>query len=115
MPTYQYECAKCGHQFEVFQSMKDNALEVCPKDKCPQKRWGKGKIRRQLGVGAGIIFKGSGFYITDYRSDSYKAGAKKDSESSSSSSSSSSKKADTPSSSSNSTSKSDSKPKPSAT
>ena len=117
MPTYQYECAKCGHQFEVFQSMKDNALEVCPKDKCAQKRWGKGKVQRQLGVGAGIIFKGSGFYITDYRSDSYKAGAKKDSESSSSSSSSSStsKKADAPSSSASSTSKSESKPKPSAT
>lgn len=79
MPTYQYACSKCGHEFEIFQSMKDSALSVCPKDKCAQKRWGKGKVQRQLGTGAGLIFKGSGFYITDYRSENYKAAAKKDS------------------------------------
>lgn len=79
MPTYQYACTKCGHEFEVFQSMKDSALETCPEDKCGRKRWGRGKVQRQLGVGAGLIFKGSGFYITDYRSEGYKAAAKKDS------------------------------------
>ncbi|WCJ57971.1 zinc ribbon domain-containing protein [Fontisphaera persica] len=90
MPTYEYVCEKCQHQFEVFQSMKDEPLTVCPKDKCPQKRWGKGKVRRLLGSGAGLIFKGSGFYITDYRSESYKAAAKKEASPSSSSSTSSS-------------------------
>ncbi|MGE3311810.1 MAG: FmdB family zinc ribbon protein, partial [Limisphaerales bacterium] len=65
MPTYQYACSKCGAEFEFFQSMKDAAIEVCPKDRCPKPRWGKGKVQRQLGTGAGIIFKGSGFYITD--------------------------------------------------
>ncbi len=59
--------------------MKDNALAVCPQDMCGQKRWGKGKVKRMMGAGAGLIFKGSGFYITDYRSENYKAGAKKDS------------------------------------
>ena len=78
MPTYAYICAKCGQEFEKFQSMKDNALAVCPKDVCSQKRWGKGRVKRQLGTGAGMIFKGSGFYITDYRSEGYKAAAKKD-------------------------------------
>jgi len=72
MPTYEYECAKCHKDFEIFQSMKDDALKTCPKDKCRQKTWGKGKIKRKLGVGAGFIFKGSGFYITDYRSEGYK-------------------------------------------
>jgi putative FmdB family regulatory protein len=72
MPTYEYECAKCHKEFEIFQSMKDDALKTCPKDKCRQKTWGKGKIKRKLGAGAGFIFKGSGFYITDYRSDGYK-------------------------------------------
>jgi len=66
MPTYDYECAKCG-TFELFQSMKDDALKVCPHCK------GK-KITRLIGTGAGIIFKGSGFYETDYRSESYKKG-----------------------------------------
>ena len=77
MPTYDYICDKCGLQFEKFQSMKDTALATCPKEVCGQKRWGKGKVRRVLGTGAGLIFKGSGFYITDYRSENYKAGAKK--------------------------------------
>ncbi len=78
MPTYEYECAKCRKEFELFQSMKDDALTTCPKDKCRQKTWGKGKVKRKLGVGAGFIFKGSGFYITDYRSEGYKK-AKSDS------------------------------------
>jgi len=81
MPTYEYACDKCGSTFELFQSMKDSAITTCPKDKCGQKRWGKGKVRRLMGTGAGLIFKGSGFYITDYRSEGYKAAAKKDSES----------------------------------
>lgn len=115
MPTYQYECAKCGHLFEVFQSMKDNALDVCPKDRCAQKRWGRGKVQRQLGVGAGLIFKGSGFYITDYRSESYKAAAKKDSEGGSSAAKKPESSSSTSGSSGGSTStKSESKPKPSA-
>jgi putative FmdB family regulatory protein len=79
MPTYEYECLTCGHQFEVVQSMKDPHLTDCPQPGC------EGKVRRKIGRGAGIIFKGSGFYQTDYRSDSYKAAAKKDSESSSTS------------------------------
>jgi putative FmdB family regulatory protein len=78
MPTYEYECAKCKKEFEIFQSMKDDALKVCPKDKCRMKTWGKGPVKRKLGVGAGFIFKGSGFYITDYRSEGYKAKAKGD-------------------------------------
>lgn len=78
MPTYGYVCAKCGHAFDKFQSMKDEPLSVCPKELCQQKRWGKGKVKRQMGTGAGMIFKGSGFYITDYRSEGYKAAAKKD-------------------------------------
>jgi len=72
MPTYEYECSKCKKDFEIFQSMKDDALKVCPKDRCRQKTWGKGKVKRKLGAGAGFIFKGSGFYITDYRSEGYK-------------------------------------------
>src|SRR5271169_4053559 len=72
MPTYEYECAKCHKGFEIFQSMKDDALKTCPKTRCRQKTWGKGKVKRKLGVGAGFIFKGSGFYITDYRSEGYK-------------------------------------------
>lgn len=108
MPTYQYECAKCGAEFELFQSMKDDALTTCPKDKCPQKRWGKGKVHRQLGTGAGLIFKGSGFYITDYRSDKYKAAAKQDSASSPSSSSASSSSSSSSSASSSTAKKSDS-------
>lgn len=78
MPTYEYHCEKCGKDFEAFQSMKDKAYEICPKEKCRQKRWGKGKVKRLLGTGAGLIFKGSGFYITDYRSKSYTDAAKKD-------------------------------------
>ena len=78
MPTYEYVCEKCGHKFDTFQSIKDSALTVCPKDKCAKKTWGKGKVKRAIGAGAGLIFKGSGFYITDYRSEGYKEAAKKD-------------------------------------
>jgi putative FmdB family regulatory protein len=79
MPTYDYLCEKCKKTFECTQSMKDPVLKTCPKELCRQKTWGKGKVKRQLGTGAGLIFKGSGFYITDYRSEGYKAAAKKDS------------------------------------
>jgi putative FmdB family regulatory protein len=79
MPTYVYHCKKCGFDFEKFQPISAEPLTVCPKDVCAQKRWGKGKIKRAISGGAGLIFKGSGFYITDYRSDKYKEAAKKDS------------------------------------
>lgn len=72
MPNYDYVCQKCGNTFEVFQSMNDARLEVCPDSECG------GHIKRKLGTGAGIIFKGAGFYATDYRSPSYQASAKKD-------------------------------------
>lgn len=78
MPTYEYHCEKCKKDFELFQSMKDNALTTCPKERCRQKTWGRGKVRRLLGTGAGLIFKGSGFYSTDYRSEGYKQAAKDD-------------------------------------
>jgi len=68
MPTYEYECASCGHRFERFQSITATPIKLCPK--C-----GK-NVRRLLGTGVGVIFKGSGFYATDYRSDSYKKAAK---------------------------------------
>ena len=80
MPTYDYVCEKCGTEFELFQSMKDDPIVQCTKEVCPKSRWGKGKVKRLLGTGAGIIFKGSGFYETDYRSEGYKEAAKKDSE-----------------------------------
>jgi putative FmdB family regulatory protein len=79
MPTYEYQCEKCDKTFEIAQSMKDAPLKSCPKDRCRQKTWGKGKVRRLIGTGAGLIFKGSGFYITDYRSEGYKAAAKTES------------------------------------
>ncbi|HWD94644.1 MAG TPA: FmdB family zinc ribbon protein [Verrucomicrobiae bacterium] len=79
MPTYEYVCSKCGHEFEIFQSMKDQPLSVCPEKLCARKKWGHGKVTKKIGAGAGLIFKGSGFYITDYRSDTYKEAAKKDS------------------------------------
>jgi len=82
MPTYEYHCEKCKKDFDLFQSMKDNAVTTCPKEKCRQRTWGKGKVRRLLGTGAGLIFKGSGFYITDYRSEGYKQAAKSDASSS---------------------------------
>src|SRR6187431_855491 len=79
MPTYEYECEKCRKGFEAYQSMKDDAFKTCPKELCQMKTWGKGKVKRQLGTGAGLIFKGSGFYITDYRSEGYKTAAQKES------------------------------------
>ena len=72
MPNYDYRCQTCDHLFEVFQKMSDPKLEDCPQDSC------EGKVKRLLGTGAGVIFKGSGFYQTDYRSDSYKKGAEGD-------------------------------------
>ncbi len=80
MPTYEYVCAKCGHEFDQFQSIAANPLATCPKDVCGKKKWGRGKVKRKLSTGGGLIFKGSGFYITDYRSEGYKQAAKKDSE-----------------------------------
>ena len=71
MPTYDYRCEACKHEFEKFQSMKDSPIKKCPK--C-----GKAKAKRVIGSGAGILFKGSGFYQTDYRSKSYSDGASKD-------------------------------------
>ncbi len=91
MPTYEYVCDKCGHHFEKMQPMSAKTLTTCPEDSCGQKKWGKGKVRRAISGGAGLLFKGSGFYITDYRSDSYKAAAKKDTAPAASSSSSESK------------------------
>ncbi len=78
MPTYDYLCDSCGHKFELFQSMKDDAIKKCPECK-------KLKLRRLFGTGAALMFKGSGFYTTDYRSDSYKKAAKADSAASKSS------------------------------
>lgn len=71
MPTYDYKCGACGHQFEHFQSMKDSPLRKCPK--CA-----KSRLERLIGTGAAIIFKGSGFYQTDYRSEGYKKAAEAD-------------------------------------
>ena len=72
MPTYDYRCDACAHELEIFHSMKDS-----PKRKCPE--CGKLKLVRQIGAGGGVIFKGSGFYETDYRSESYKRDASADS------------------------------------
>jgi len=75
MPTYEYKCSACGHKFEKFQSIMSAPIKKCPA--CQ-----KNKAKRLIGTGAGLIFKGSGFYITDYRSENYKQGAKADSASS---------------------------------
>lgn len=71
MPTYEYLCDACGHEFELFQSMSAAVKRKCPECK-------KLKLKRLIGIGSGIIFKGSGFYQTDYRSDSYKKAAEAD-------------------------------------
>ena len=74
MPTYEYECQKCGQHYELYQSIKDAPKRTCPK--C------RGRVKRLLGTGTGLIFKGSGFYTTDYRKPAYKEAAKKESGSS---------------------------------
>jgi putative FmdB family regulatory protein len=74
MPTYEYKCGNCGRHFEFFHSMKDDPKKMCPV--CH-----KETLKKLLGTGAGIIFKGSGFYQTDYRSEAYKKAAKKESSS----------------------------------
>jgi putative FmdB family regulatory protein len=71
MPTYDYECDACGHTFELFQGITEPVQKKCP-------NCGKLKLRRLFGTGAAVVFKGSGFYQTDYRSESYKKGAEKD-------------------------------------
>lgn len=71
MPTYDYECSACEHRFEHFQKITDDPLAVCPK--CKRK-----KLIRLFGTGAAVMFKGSGFYQTDYRSESYKRAASSD-------------------------------------
>ena len=71
MPTYDYICDACGHEFEAFESIKSDSQTVCPA--CHE-----AKLRRKIGAGAAILFKGSGFYQTDYRSESYKKGAAAD-------------------------------------
>jgi putative FmdB family regulatory protein len=68
MPTYAYACGQCDHKFDVFQSIKANPLRKCP-------QCGKAALKRLIGTGAAILFKGSGFYVTDYRSDGYKKAA----------------------------------------
>lgn len=73
MPTYEYQCDACGKKTEVFQSITAKSLKKCP-------RCGKPKLKRLIGIGAGIIFKGSGFYQTDYRSEGYKKAAKAENE-----------------------------------
>jgi len=79
MPTYEYVCEKCGHQFEQVQPISAKPLTTCPQAQCSRKTWGRGKVKRAISGGAGMIFKGSGFYITDYRSEKYKEAAKKES------------------------------------
>ena len=79
MPTYEYSCQKCGQTFEAFQSIRAEPFRKCPKELCRLAKWGHGKVKRLPGLGAGLIFKGSGFYSTDYRSESYKEAAKKES------------------------------------
>jgi putative FmdB family regulatory protein len=76
MPTYEYVCEKCGHEFEALQSMSAAPLKQCPEDVCARKTWGRGRVKKKISSGAGLIFKGSGFYITDYRSENYKKSAK---------------------------------------
>ncbi len=73
MPTYEYHCDACEHNFDEFQSINDKPLKKCP-------QCGKSKLRRVFGAGAAILFKGSGFYQTDYRSESYKSAAKAEQE-----------------------------------
>ncbi len=87
MPTYEYECSKCGLVYEHFQSIKAEPLKTCIHPEGCRHPGSKAEVKRLLGTGAGIIFKGSGFYTTDYRSKEYREAAKKDNSSSSSSTS----------------------------
>jgi putative FmdB family regulatory protein len=76
MPTYEYVCEKCGHEFEAIRSISAEPLKICPVEVCAQKKWGRGRVKKKISAGAGLLFKGSGFYITDYRSENYKKSAK---------------------------------------
>ena len=87
MPTYDYRCEACGHELELFQNISE-----APKRKCPQCK--KSKLKRLIGGGAGFLFKGSGFYLTDYRSDSYKKAADADKKPADTATGDSSKKSD---------------------
>ena len=78
MPTYEYICEKCGHEFEALQSIFAPPLKTCRKESCARKKWGRGRVKRKISTGGGLLFKGSGFYTTDYRSEGYKQSAKKD-------------------------------------
>ena len=77
MPTYEYICEKCGHEIEAIQSISARPLRICPKELCLRKKWGHGRVKRKISGGGGLLFKGGGFYITDYRSEGYKQAAKK--------------------------------------
>lgn len=85
MPTYEYECSRCGAVIEVFQRISDPPLQECPKELCGEGSGPcGGQLKRRISGGAGLLFKGSGFYLTDYRSEGYKKAAKAEKESSSS-------------------------------
>src|SRR5207247_6670745 len=103
MPTYEYRCDACGHTFEQFQSIKADPIRRCP-------QCGKAKVRRLISTGAGLIFKGSGFYITDYRDKSYTDKAKAESGGGASSDGKAETKSDAKPAESKSESKSESKP-----
>jgi putative FmdB family regulatory protein len=79
MPTYEYQCQRCGHQFEIFQSIKSEPLKTCPQNGC------RGRVKRLISIGGGLLFKGSGFYTTDYRSEGYQKAAKAEKDTSASS------------------------------
>ena len=89
MPTYDYRCTACGHEFEEFQSIKADPLKNCPQCR-------KDALERLIGPGAALIFKGSGFYLTDYRSDNYRKAAKADKESTGGAKSDAGSKSDAP-------------------
>jgi putative FmdB family regulatory protein len=79
MPTYEYICKKCGLEFELAQSISAAPLKICPKELCGRKQWGRGPVTKKISAGAGLLFRGNGFYITDYRSEGYKSAAKNES------------------------------------
>ncbi len=88
MPTYDYQCRTCGKTFEWFQSMSAEKLTTCPVEVCEQEAKGEGFVERKIGKGAGLIFNGSGFYLTDYTKTSNTASSSKSSSDSSAGSSS---------------------------